>query len=191
MEKELIKEIMEEWEKRQRELEIARYKDEIEAFRWWHSEEAKCKIISNIRSLNRLGVTGIDLLACHLENARLENIKLAGGNLFRANLRNAKLIKADLRRVCFSYADLEGSCLHDSNMEGSDFLKTNLQKADFRGVNMKGAIFMDTDFREAEGLTVEQLSMVKTLFMSRFDPGLNGELMNRYPGLFTHPDLQK
>lgn len=70
------REIIDELEKRQIQREIERYQDEIESYKWWQSEETKCRIVANIRSLNRLGMTKIDLLSCYLEKERLENIKM-------------------------------------------------------------------------------------------------------------------
>jgi hypothetical protein len=85
------REIIKELDKRQIQREIERYHDEIESYRWWGSEEARCRIVANIRSLNRLGVTKIDLMACCLQRARLENARLDGSDFYMTNLRGANL----------------------------------------------------------------------------------------------------
>ena len=103
--------IIEQIEEQQVKREIERYKDEIEGFRRWHSEESRCRIIANIRCLNRMGVSKIDLSFCFLENARLENANLEDSDLGGANLRGANLNKANLQFVWLGKSVLSNATL--------------------------------------------------------------------------------
>ncbi|MFQ6028318.1 MAG: pentapeptide repeat-containing protein, partial [Dehalococcoidia bacterium] len=91
--------------------ETMRYRDEIDDFRRWESEEAAHLIVRNVKRLNDNGVTDIDLSSCYLVKADLGGFDLTGGKLAEAkageaNLRDTKLVKADLRK-----ADLKGATL--------------------------------------------------------------------------------
>lgn len=84
--------------RRSKKIEINRYKNEIDDFRKWKSEEAMYRIVGNIKRLNKLKFYDIDLSFCYLRNAELWNIRCSG-NLSSANLRNAKLAGSDLRNI--------------------------------------------------------------------------------------------
>jgi hypothetical protein len=189
MEKEPIKELIEEWEKRQRELEIARYKDEIEAFRWWQSEEAKCRIISNVLSLNRLGVTEIDISFCYLEKARLGGIKLNGADIGRTNLKEAILKNADLRKACISNANLQAASLAGADLSAADLFSAELRESDLRETKLKDALLNEADLRGAKSLTIKQLSEAHTLYLAKMDDDLMEQVKSSCPRLLVHPDL--
>jgi len=178
-------------EDRQIQREIERYHDEIESYRWWGSEEGRCRIIANVRSLNRLGVTKIDLLACRLERARLENARLDGSNFYMTNLRRANLNKASLREACVMRSNLQEASLIDADLRGADLTKVNLRKALVTSVNFRGAELYEVDLREAKWLTIEQLSETKTLYLTKLDPDLMAEIEAKYPDLLVNPDFKK
>ena len=73
--------------RREKKLEIQRYHNEIDDFRFWESEEAMFRIVGNIKRLNRMNVSKISLFRCHLKNAQLFNMNLSGAMLAHANLQ--------------------------------------------------------------------------------------------------------
>ena len=191
MENRRIAGILELIEKQQISREIERYRDEIEGFRWWHSEEAKCRIVANVRSLNRLGVSKIDLSFCSLENARLENANLEDSDLGGTNLRNANLNKANLR-----YAWLGKSVLSDATMAGADLCEADLFQADLRNsdlrdANLEGAMLNEADLTGAKFLTADQLLKAKNLYKAKMDSELLARIEKENPNLLVDPDSMK
>ena len=75
---------------------IIQYKDEIDDFRMWQSEEAAFRNVGNIKRLNRHDITEIDLVGCYLVKTNLSKTNLAHSNLNTADLTNSMLIGTDL-----------------------------------------------------------------------------------------------
>lgn len=93
----------------ERNMLIKKYKDDINDFRFWKSEEASHKVAGSIRRLNELGITKIVLTNSWLEKADLRDMNLSGAYLINANLRlsfisNTNFTDADLRQATFSKA---------------------------------------------------------------------------------------
>lgn len=120
---------------------IKRYEEEIDDFRGWHEQEAMYRNVGNIRRLNQLGITEINL----------ENTYLV-----RANLRGANLNKAKLRRANLEGANLQGASLEHANLNGAVLYKTNLQGASLKGANLKGTTFVGSDS------TIKSVSFLKS-----------------------------
>jgi hypothetical protein len=64
-----------------------------------------------------------------------------------------------------------------------------MENADLSNANVEGAIFnnarmVKTNLMNAEGLTIEQLSKVKTLFGAKLDRTIEDELKRNFPALF-------
>lgn len=174
-------------EKRRRLDEIERLKDEIEGLRGWESEEAKCRLVANIRSLNRLGVTENDLSSCHLEQANLRDVRLRGSDMGESNLRRAVLCNADLRDSSIMNASLEKTVLRNANLRNADLFGTNLQEAELREAMLESSCLMEADLRDAKGLTIGQLLEVKTLYRAKMDENLMEQIKEKHPGLLKHP----
>lgn len=75
---------------------IKTYKDEIDDFRLWESEEAAFRTVGNIKRLNRHRIYEINLVNCHLSRTNLNYVNLKGSNLNSANLSNSSLIETNL-----------------------------------------------------------------------------------------------
>lgn len=90
-----------------RELDIKRWQEEIDDFRGWKSEEAKFRIIGNIKRLVRNGITDINLTDSFLKNADLLGANLKETDLRRANLMGAYLLDANLEEANLEGAHLE------------------------------------------------------------------------------------
>jgi hypothetical protein len=108
------------------------YKNEIEFFRGWESEEGVRRTVGNIKLLVELGVRDLDLKYCclkganfenlSLEGANLEGTNLEGANLKGANLKNAHLGGANLKSANLDYANLTSTFLLNAELEGTSFI---------------------------------------------------------------------
>lgn len=192
---------------------IRTYKDEIDDFRLWESEEAAFRTVGNIKRLNRHRITKIDLVETFLAKTNLNHVKLTESNLNSANIKSSFLNQANLQRTrlnqtCFENANLNQADLSESYAGGANFrdaflIKTNLQscfliKADFTNAflmeanltdaHLTGAIFDNAslykaDLRGATGITIERLSKAKTLYQALLDPEIENEMRHKFPEL--------
>src|SRR5690606_37673286 len=199
-------------EKRQR---IKTYKDEIDDFRLWESEEAAFRTVGNIKRLNRNKIYNLNLVDCFLAKTNLNYVMLEGSNLNSANLSYSQLIECNLQHARLNQTNLEFANLNQAKLfsayaSGANFrdaflIKVNLEKAflikaDFanahmmeanlRGAYLTGANFDNAnlykaDFSNAIGLTVEQFEKTKTLYLTTFDEDFKQLLMKTYPSLLT------
>ncbi len=190
---------------------IKSYKDEIDDFRIWESEEAAFRTAGNIKRLNRHKIYNINLVNCFLEKANLNYVKLYGANLNYANLSNTNLIDAhlensrlnqtrfengNLNQADFSGAYANGANFKDANLIKSKFINSFLIKADFTnaflmeadlngayltGADLTNANLYKSDLRNAKGLSIEQLLKVRTLYLAKFDPEITKILEREHP----------
>jgi uncharacterized protein YjbI with pentapeptide repeats len=150
--------------KGERKLNIRRYKEEIEDYLGWPADEAKFRIVGNIKRLNRLGISDINLKAAYLRGVKLRNSNLAGAdlrgadlrgadlvgiNLAGANLRAADLNEADLFGANLQEADLTGAHLCQTDMPGANLYRANLSRAQLTGADLFGANLQEADVRGA------------------------------------------
>ncbi len=192
---------------------IRSYKDEIDDFRMWESEESAFRTVGNIKRLNRYRIYDIDLVNCYLAKTNLSYVTLKEANMNNANASNSNLIECNLQmarlnRTNFensnlNQADLEGAYASGTNFKDAYMIKANLKdafliKADFKnaflmeanlnnanltGANLDNANLYKADLRNTIGLTIDQLAKVRTLYLARFDLPLQEELQQKYPDL--------
>lgn len=192
---------------------IRMYKDEIDDFRLWESDEAAFRTVGNIKRLNRHKITEINLVNCYLPKTNLNYANLAGSNLNSANISMSSLIEADLTNARLNQTNFENSNLNQANLgiayaSGAIFADAFLIKAQFVGAflikasfnnaylmeaNLRNSYVMGADFenaslykadlRGAHGLTVDQLAKAKTLYLARFDDSLFEEIKIALPAL--------
>ena len=192
---------------------IRTYKDEIDDFRLWESEEAAFRTVGNIKRLNRNGIHDINLVNTYLLMTNLNYVNLESSNMNNANLTSSKLIESNLRnsrlnQTNFENANLNQACLEGAYASGANFkdaflIKANLNnafliKADFRnaflmeaslngahmtGADLENANLYKADFRNADGLTVEQFANVKSLYLAKFDNDFDLKVLEAYPEL--------
>lgn len=197
-------------EKRQR---IKTYKDEIDDFRLWESNEAAFRTVGNIKRLNRHKIYEIDLVNCYLAKTNLNYVILKESNLNNANLFNSNLIQCNLEASRLNQTNFENSNMNQANLKnafanGANFtdaclIKANLESAFLIKANFKSAFLMEAnlngcylaeanfedanlykaDFRNAIGLTSDQLRTVKSLYLAKFDESIIKELKNQFPAL--------
>lgn len=189
-------------------LRIRTYKDEIDDFRLWESDEAAFRNVGNIKRLNRHHIYNINLVNCYLARTNLNYVILKGSNLNSANLNGANLIEANLEEARLNQTNLEAATLNQSKLNSAyasgakftdaflikasltnaflikaDFSSAFMMEADLKGAYLTGADFTDAnlyraDLRNTTGITLEQLRKVKTLYLARFDEDMQ-ELVNR------------
>lgn len=192
---------------------ISQYKDEIDDFRMWESEEAAFRNAGNIKRLNREGVTKIDLVGTFLTKTNLSKVRLAEANLNTANISNTILLEADLHGARLNQTNFENANINQANLSntfasGANFKDAFLIKANFEGAfliktnfsnsylmeanlkesslteaNFKDANLYKADLRGADGLTLEQLSKAKSLYLAKFDPEMQEILEKEVPDL--------
>lgn len=192
---------------------IRTYKDEIDDFRLWESEEAAFRTVGNLKRLNRHQVYEINLVNCYLAKTNLSYVNLRGSNLNSANLTNSSLIETNLENTRLNQTNLENSNLNQANLKGAyasgaNFKDTFLIKAQFEGAfliktsfrnaflmeaNLQNSYLMGADFenaslykadlRGAKGLTLEQLTKAKTLYLAKFDVEILEQINTNLPEL--------
>jgi len=192
---------------------IRTYKDEIDDFRLWESEEAAFRTVGNIKRLNRHKIHEINLVNCHLPRTNLNYANLAGSNVNSANISQSSLIESNLENARLNQTNFENSNLNQANLKGayasganfkdaflikSHFenaflikanfnnaflMEANLQNCYLMGADFENASLYKADLRGAKGLTVEQLSKVKTLYLARFDDEILEQIKTNLPEL--------
>ena len=186
---------------------IRTYKDEIDDFRLWESEEAAFRTVGNIKRLNRHKIHEINLVNCHLNRTNLSYVNLKGSNLNSADISNSSLIETNLENTRLNQTNLENSNLNQANLKGayasganfkdaflikSQFensflikanftnaflMEANLQNSYLMGADFENASLYKADLRGVKGLTIEQLEKTKTIYLAKFDDEM-WELIN-------------
>jgi BTB/POZ domain-containing protein KCTD9 len=192
---------------------IRTYRDEIDDFRLWESDEAAFRTVGNIKRLNRHKIHEINLVNCYLARTNLNYVNLHGSNLNSANLTNSSLIETNLEGTRLNQTNMENSNLNQANLcgayaNGANFkdaflikaqfenaflIKTNFKNAFLMEANLRGSYLMGADFenaslykadfRGAKGLTIEQLVKAKTLYLAKFDNEILEEIKVSVPEL--------
>lgn len=189
------------------------YRDEIDDFRLWESEEAAFRTVGNIKRLNRHQIYEINLVNCFLARTNLNYVNLSGSNLNSANISQSSLIEANLENTRLNQTNFENSNLNQANLggayaSGANFkdaflikaqfenaflikanfnnaylMEANLQNSYLMGADLENASLYKADLRGAKGLTIEQLAKAKTLYLARFDDDLFSEIQIALPEL--------
>src|SRR6266850_817347 len=178
---------------------IRTYKDEIDDFRLWESEEAAFRTVGNIKRLNRHHIHEINLVNCYMARTNLNYVNLGASNMNSANFSNSSLIETNLENTRLNQTNFENSNLNQANLKnayasGANFkdaflikaqfesafliktsfknaflMEANLQNSYLMGADFENASLYKADSRGAKGLTIEQLTKAKTLYLAKFD----------------------
>ncbi|MFM8833394.1 MAG: pentapeptide repeat-containing protein [Cytophagales bacterium] len=192
---------------------IRTYKDEIDDFRLWESEEAAFRTVGSIKRLNRHKIHEINLVNCHLARTNLNYVNLNSSNLNSTNLQSASLIETNLENTRLNQTNLENANLNQANLKGAYasganfkdaflikaqfenafliktnfknafLMEANLQNSYLMGADLENASLYKADLRGAKGLTVEQLAKVKTLYLAKFDDEILEQIKTSLPEL--------
>jgi uncharacterized protein YjbI with pentapeptide repeats len=177
-----------------------------------HETEAAMIVIGRIRGVNKNKVPNIDLRKARLKGISIERADLSGAILeeailteavlvrailIDANLTGAELINTKLPHVNLERAILEGAILTDAVLDRAILINANLTGANLKNAklyfaNLKEAILSDADLLGAEGLKVEQLIKVKTLYKVKgLKSEMEADLREKKPELFKEPEKFK
>ncbi len=130
------------------------------------------------KELEEVNLVEADLVRANLEGAYLMKANLKGAGLVGANLKGANLVGAILIEANLVGANLEGARLEEANLEGANLKVANLEEANLWNANLQ----------EAQKLTIEQLSVVKTLYnVKNLDSELMEQVKEKYPHLLENP----
>ena len=192
---------------------IRTYKDEIDDFRLWESEEAAFRTVGNIKRLNRHKIHEINLVNCYLPRTNLNYVNLAGSNLNSSNVTQSSLIECNFENARLNQTNFETSNLNQANLKGAYasganfkdafLIKTSfdgafLIKANFRnaflmeanlqncyvmGADFENASLYKADLRGAKGLSIDQLAKAKTLYLAKFDEEILNQIKATLPTL--------
>lgn len=192
---------------------IRTYKDEIDDFRLWESEEAAFRTVGNIKRLNRHRIHDLNLVNCYLPRTNLNYVNLSGSNLNSANITQSSLIEGNLENARLNQTNFENSNLNQAILKGAYasganfkdaflikaqfenaflikanfnnafLMEANLQNCYVMGADFENASLYKADLRGAKGLTVEQLSKVKTLYLAKFDDEILEQIKTNLPEL--------
>lgn len=192
---------------------IRMYKDEIDDFRLWESDEAAFRTVGNIKRLNRHKIHDINLVNCHLPRTNLNYVNLSGSNMNSANISQSSLIESNLENARLNQTNFENSNLNQANLntayasganfkdafliksqfEGAFLIKANFNNAFLMEANLQNSYVMGADFENAslykadlrgvKGITMDQLSKVKTIYLAKFDDELLEEIKTSLPHL--------
>ncbi len=91
---------------------------------------------------------------CNLSYSNLSESNLSGADLQGADLSGASLCKSNLTRANLNMADLPYASFRQSNLEGASLKSANIGAA---------------DFREAKGLSLEQIRITRNWQSAKFD----------------------
>lgn len=197
----------------EKQLRIKMYKDEIDDFRQWESEEAAFRTVGNIKRLNRHKITEINLVNCHLTKTNMSHVDLSKSNLNSSNFSHANAIECNFSGTRANQTNFENAKMNQANFEGafasganfkdaflikanfknaflikSDFSNAYLMEADLSNCHLTGATFDEAslykaNLKGAEGITAEQIKNVKTLYLAELDDDLKSEIQEKYPEL--------
>jgi uncharacterized protein YjbI with pentapeptide repeats len=197
----------------EKQLRIKMYKDEIDDFRQWESEEAAFRTVGNIKRLNRHKITEINLVNCHLTKTNMSHVDLTGSNLNSSNFSHANAIECNFTGTRANQTNFENAKMNQANFEGafasganfkdtflikanfknaflikSDFTNAYLMEADLSNCHLTGALFDEAslykaNLKGAEGITADQLKNVKTLYLAELDDDIKSEIQEKYPEL--------
>lgn len=192
---------------------IRTYKDEIDDFRLWESEEAAFRTVGNIKRLNRHKIHEINLVNCYLPRTNLNYVNLSSSNMNSANISQSSLIESNLENARLNQTNFENSNLNQAILKGAyasganfkdaflikahfenaflikaNFNNAFLMEADLKGCYVMGADFENAslykaDLRGAKGLTLDQLAKAKTLYLAKFDDDILEQIKINLPQL--------
>lgn len=118
----------------------------------------------------------------NLANADLRGLDLKGLDLSGANLTNAQLESADLRGANLKNATMTGANLENAYCKNADF-----RGADLTSANLRGAFFHHANLFEVQGITMENLSAVSSLYQARLEEPLMEIIESKFSNKLKNP----
>lgn len=154
--------------------QLRNYREQLEDFKDWNSEEGVLRKVGVIRRIQRMGhplpslrdmafkgayfsgfdLNHVDFRLADLEAAFFLKCDLEKANLLKANLRRAYFQAATLRDVTLQEAFCPWADFRDANLTGANLACVNIQnavlwKANLEGADGEGAYAYQADFSQA------------------------------------------
>jgi len=129
-------------------------------------------------------LTYCDLRSIGWWGHNFNNTKFHYSVLSQSNFTNTQL-----ERTNFSYSDLSQANLQQANLQDATLVHTNFHQANLTGCILTHADILGANFREAQGLTVEQILSTQNWQAATYDPEFLMQLQARCsPGAVGQPD---
>lgn len=206
--------------KKEKRDQIKLYKENIDDSRFWFSDAAAFKNHANIRRLQELGVTSIDISKCTLASTKPKKIKLINSRAMGACLDHSNFDKSvfidtnfqgatakfgsfneiDVQTCNFKYFKLVDAQMKSSRVADTNFTKAQLDRTtfyatvfkncNFEGASLDGCTFERADMRGAIGLTAEQLLKCASIKYAKIDEDLADEIFEASPNFIKRRPMQ-
>ncbi len=164
---------------------ITNYHEEIEDFRDWKSDEAKYRILGNVKRLSRLGEKKFDLNRCNLNGVDLKGLKINDSDLNCIDLSNAYICDCIFENVNFN-----GASLARATIVNSSFINCKLDTANYFDV-----ILLNVDFKGSDLVHFNETNNLHKARVIHNCRNLNEQLLQRIqtqnPGLLEKPTALK
>ena len=125
---------------------------------------------------------GCELIRTDFEESYMNGASFINAETNQVIFKKAKLPLAKFINAKFGLADFSSATL-----TGADFSHAYLVNARFDNAILDDVIFLGSDLRGAEGLTIDQLSRSKTLYQATLDPIIREKILRKYPHLLDAP----
>lgn len=167
---------------RDRKILKLRYHEEIDDFRDWKSNEAKYKILANIKRLSRLNEKKIDVNRAYLAGIYLQNLSFENSNFNCTNLTEAFISDCSFKRVdftgaSFAKASIVRSVFYKCKIDRANYFDTILHEVDFSGSDL-------THFDQSNNLDKAR----KIYNPKNLDDNLMALIRNKRPDLLEKPN---
>ena len=96
-----------------------------------------------------------------------------------------------LRRERNGQNEIKKTVLKGARLMVVRLIEANLQRAILVGANLRGGNLEGANLWGVHGLTIEQLSKVKSLYDAKLDPVLMAQVKEKYPHLLEGPKLEE
>ncbi len=191
---------------REKKKRIERYKEEIDDFRHWNSEEAKFRIRGIIRRLNKEKATKINCDSINIGNGLNVNnpqlayreIQLDYSRFLTSNFSNLDLTESSFNHITDHDSSFQDSMLLRCQFKNSHLIRTNftsaiLNSANFENATLSGVNFQNCDltnisFKNSEiNLTNFDMCIVSNDFRNKLNEwNLPSNFLSDYTIVKTH-----
>ena len=122
-----------------------------------------------------------------LEGAFFWESDLQHANLNLSNFRKAQLKHSKFQHASIRFADFRGAYLKYAELQYVDFYATDLQGANLEFANLENADLSYANLAGTIGLTLDQLTTVKSLYKATLDTELAEQIRRDHPHLLNNP----
>lgn len=194
---------------------VQRYLDDLDACRFWFSDQAAHRLRSLIQLLQDEGEYSLDLTKCYIseiilkklryEKCRMMGAVFSGSNLEQStfvacNFQGAYCEKSLLRKCTFQACslrllkgrevDMRSSSLQDCDLELCDFTDADLRFAIIKNCSLKKVTFSGcnlerTNLLGCTNLCVEELVKCRSLRYAKLDPEILAAVQAAAPHLLN------